>query len=176
MKIKIRPDDVGMRQLNDWLAELRKDAPLEPSGENRPEPPRDDPPAPVSDARPGDARPVDARPEAPAEPDRGPAEPDPEPDPGPTVRAVIGDQLRMPLMWCEMGSCISWHADPAALGEGDIRARAIAAGWRIDALGRLACPRCQQADPNFRACQPVVPWDRRAAMTRAARIVAGRDH
>ena len=47
-------------------------------------------------------------------------------------------------MWCEMGSCISWHADPAALGEADTRARAIAAGWRIDALGRLACPQCQQ--------------------------------
>src|SRR5215471_17878691 len=25
-----------------------------------------------------------------------------------TARAVIGDQLRMPIMWCEMGSCISW--------------------------------------------------------------------
>jgi hypothetical protein len=23
------------------------------------------------------------------------------------VRAVIGDQLRMPVMWCEMGSCVS---------------------------------------------------------------------
>ena len=68
-----------------------------------------------------------------------------------TVRAVIGDQLRMPIMWCEMGSCISWHADPAALGEADTRARAIGAGWRIDAFGRLACPRCQQTDPGFRA-------------------------
>jgi hypothetical protein len=98
-----------------------------------------------------------------------------EPDARPTVRAVIGDQLRMPVMWCEMGSsCISTHADPAALGEGDLRARAIGAGWRIDALGRLACPRCQQADPNFRACHQVVPWDRYTAMARAARIVAGR--
>ena len=52
-----------------------------------------------------------------------------------TERAVIGDQLRMPIMWCEMGSCISWHADPAALGEADTRARAIGAGWRIDAFG-----------------------------------------
>jgi hypothetical protein len=89
------------------------------------------------------------------------------------VRAVIGDQLRLPVMWCEMGSCISWHADSAALGEGDTRARATCAGWRIDAFGRLACPRCQQTDPSFRACQPVVRWDRGMAMTRTARIVAG---
>ena len=74
-----------------------------------------------------------------------------------TVRAVIGDQLRMPIMWCEMGSCISWHADAAALGDADTRARAIDAGWRIDAFGRLACPRCQQTDPGFWATSPVVP-------------------
>ena len=79
---------------------------------------------------------------------------------GAAVRAVIGDQLRMPIMWCEMGSCISWYADPAALGEADTRARAISAGWRIDALGRLACPRCQQSDPGFWASCPVVPCDR----------------
>jgi hypothetical protein len=83
---------------------------------------------------------------------------------------VIGDQLRMPIMWCEMGSCISWHADPAALGEADIRARAIEAGWRIDALGRLACPQCQQTDPGFWASRPVVRWDRYTAIARAARI------
>ena len=86
-----------------------------------------------------------------------------------TVRAVIGDQLRMPVMWCEMGSCISWHADPAALGEGDARARAIGLGWRIDAFGRLACPRCQQTDPGFWAKGPVVLWDRYTAVARAAR-------
>jgi hypothetical protein len=90
-----------------------------------------------------------------------------------TGRAVIGDQLRMPIMWCEMGSCISWHADPAALGEADTRARAIGAGWRIDAFGRLACPRCQQTDPGFWATGPVVPWDRYTAVARAARA-AGR--
>ena len=75
-------------------------------------------------------------------------------------------------MWCEMGSCISWHADPAALGEADTRARAIGAGWRIDAFGRLACPRCQQTDPGFRASGQVVPWDRHTAVARAARAVA----
>ena len=89
-----------------------------------------------------------------------------------TGRAVIGDQLRMPIMWCEIGSCISWHADPAALGEADTRARAISAGWRIDALGRLACPRCQQTDPGFRATDPVVQWDRYTAIARAARATA----
>ena len=91
-----------------------------------------------------------------------------------TVRAVIGDQLRMPVMWCEMGSCISWHADPAALGEADTRARAIDAGWRIDAFGRLACPRCQQTDPGFWATSPVVRWDRYTAVARAARAVSAR--
>ncbi len=89
-----------------------------------------------------------------------------------TVRAVIGDQLRMPIMWCEMGSCISWHADPAALGEADTRARAIGAGWRIDAFGRLACPRCQQTDPGFWATGRVVLWDRYTAVARAARAAA----
>jgi hypothetical protein len=92
------------------------------------------------------------------------------------VRAVIGDQLRMPIMWCEMGSCISWHADRAALGEGDARARAIEAGWRIDAFGRLACPRCQQTDPGFRITRPVVLWDRHTAIARAARIAAAPGH
>ena len=90
-----------------------------------------------------------------------------------TGRAVIGDQLRMPIMWCEIGSCISWFADSAALGETDTRARAIGAGWRIDAFGRLACPRCQQTDPGFWATGPVVPWDRYTAVARAART-AGR--
>ena len=85
------------------------------------------------------------------------------------MRAVIGDQLRVPVMWCEMGSCISWHADPAALGEADTRARAIGAGWRIDAFGRLACPRCQQANPGFRAPRQVMPWDRHTAVARTAR-------
>jgi len=92
-----------------------------------------------------------------------------------TGRAVIGDQLRMPVMWCEMGSCISWHADPAALGEADTRARAIGAGWRIDAFGRLACPRCQQTDPGFWATGPVVPWDRYTAVARAARAAVRGD-
>ena len=117
------------------------------------------PVAPAAPARTA-TRAAPARPAAPAAP-TGPA--------GASVRAVIGDQLRMPVMWCEMGSCISFHADPAALGEADTRARAIGAGWRIDAFGRLACPRCQQTDPGFRASGQVVPWDRRTAVARTAR-------
>jgi hypothetical protein len=96
-----------------------------------------------------------------------------------TGRAVIGDQLRLPITWCEMGSCICWHADPAALGEADIRARAIGAGWRVDAFGRLACPRCQQSDPGFRAARPVTLRDRYAVITKAAPVAAvpgGRHH
>jgi hypothetical protein len=88
------------------------------------------------------------------------------------VRPLIGDELRMPTTWCEMGSCISWHADRAALGEADNRARAISAGWRIDALGRITCPRCQQTSTSFRATQPVVPWDRATAIVMAARATA----
>ena len=89
-----------------------------------------------------------------------------------TVRAIIGDELRTPTAWCEMGSCISWHADRSALGEADIRARAVGAGWRIDALGRLACPRCLQTSASFRATRPVVPWDRATAISMAARATA----
>jgi hypothetical protein len=87
-------------------------------------------------------------------------------------RAAIGDQLRIPIAWCEMGSCISHHADRAALGEADIRARAISADWRIDALGRLACPRCQQSGAGFQASHPVALWDRDAAITRALLMTA----
>jgi hypothetical protein len=91
---------------------------------------------------------------------------------GSAVRCVIGDELRIPVMWCEMGSCVSWHADPAALGEADTRARAIAAGWRIDALGRLACPQCQQSNPGFWASRPVAVRDRDMALARTAPITA----
>ena len=77
-------------------------------------------------------------------------------------------------MWCEMASCINHHADPSALGEADARARAVRAGWRIDAVGRLACPRCQQTTSFWTPC-PVVPWDRATAlvMTTLAAVRAG---
>ena len=63
-----------------------------------------------------------------------------------------------------MGSCVAWHADPAATGEADNRARALAAGWREDALGRIACPACLQSSPEFRAMYPLVPWDSKRAV------------
>ena len=96
----------------------------------------------------------------------------PEPEPRPvlppvpvTERAVIGDELRLPIIWCEMPSCISWHRDPASAGERDARVRAHDAGWRTDALGRLACPDCQQARADYRTPQPVT-WHHREVSRR----------
>jgi hypothetical protein len=86
-------------------------------------------------------------------------------------RAPIGDELRIPIAWCEMDSCILHYAHPAALGEADIRSRAIAAGWRIDGLGRLACPKCQQG-PSFWTTQRVTLWDRKRAVAIASRMAA----
>jgi len=61
-----------------------------------------------------------------------------------TEHCIIGDQIRVPAAWCDMAGCGSRFADPAALGEADNRARALAAGWGTDACGRLVCPACQQ--------------------------------
>jgi hypothetical protein len=73
-----------------------------------------------------------------------------------------------------MAPCISHHTSRAALGEADNRARALSAGWRLDRLGRLTCPECQQSSPWFWPAHPVVPWDRAAAATMAA-LMAARD-
>jgi hypothetical protein len=163
MKIKIRPYQGSSLEedwlaASDWLAELR----AMPGGE------------PLGDGQAESASP--SRPEAAGEAGvlagglvgagifAGAA------DAGTAVRAVIGDQLRMPSMWCEMGSCSSRYTDPAAVGEADIRARAIGAGWRIDAFGRLTCPRCQQADPAFRASCPATLWNRDDAIAEATRL------
>ncbi|HTQ93418.1 MAG TPA: hypothetical protein VMK84_28375 [Streptosporangiaceae bacterium] len=161
MKIKIRPHDPDMlrepdwRQMNGWLAEIRDDGHARPASDDHARP------APGGDPRPEPA----AGPEAAAGPEPVAEALDHD---APTARAVIGDELRMPIMWCEMGSCISWRTDPSALGEADARARAIGAGWRIDALGRLACPQCQQTDPGFWATSRVVRWDRYTAVARTA--------
>ena len=84
-----------------------------------------------------------------------------------TVRAVIGDELRKPVLWCQMGSCIASFAHPDALGEADNRARAIDAGWREDAFARFACPACLQTSTIFRSRYPVVPWDVKHAIAMA---------
>ena len=91
--------------------------------------------------------------------------------PPPAERAPIGEELRIPTAWCEMDSCISHYAHPAALGEVNNRSRAITAGWRIDAFGRLTCPQCQQG-PWFWATQQMVPWDRSQAVAMATLMTA----
>ena len=90
------------------------------------------------------------------------------------VRAVIGNEIRIPAVWCELAPCISRYSDPAALGEADIRARALSAGWRADGLGRLTCPQCQQSSPLFWSAHPVALWDKEAALITVARMTAGR--
>ena len=155
MKTDIWPDDTSMLQMSDWLAELRDggDAGRRPAGRHagpvrthgsRPEPSAAAPDWPISRVEifAAEAR---ARAEARANVQasaraRAVARADARGRAQITARAVIGDELRMPIMWCEMGSCISWHSDPAALGEADIRGRAIEAGWRVDALGRAGMP------------------------------------
>ncbi len=148
-------DDVGLPQMHEWLAELRDEGYAEPAVERSRWPQAGAAPADPAAALPQAIVPPQAR--APWQASAGAAT---------TERAAIGDQLRRPMMWCEIASCISYHADPAALGEADARARAIRAGWRIDGLGRLACPRCQQT-ASFWTSRPVVRWDRDAAVMMA---------
>lgn len=86
--------------------------------------------------------------------------------PDPSVRAIIGDEIRIPIMWCQFGTCITRYTHPDALGEQDLRGRALAAGWRYDALGRLACPDCAQHNPAFwptRAPRPITAYRRWAS-------------
>jgi hypothetical protein len=191
----------------DWLAQLRdEDSAEPPAGGDEPAADSAPPAGEWADVPP--AAPLapdwrDAAPAAPPAPDSWRAAAPPAGNSGPaagvppeatspgrtgvtadieiTERAAIGDELRIPLAWCEMGSCISRYADPAALGEADIRARAVAAGWRVDALGRLACPQCQQGDSWFWTAHPVALWDRDTAvamttlLAAAVREIAGAD-
>lgn len=187
MKIKIRRDDASAierndwDEMNDWIAELRESDRAEPPRHGHAGPPRNDYAAPP---RHGYEPPRDGYAEPPGDggssPEVAAARPASQLTAGAEViaraqlteRPTIGDQLRLPVAWCEMGSCIWRHADRAALGEADIRARAILAGWRVDALGRRACPRCQQSCPGFRASCPVVLWNRDTAIVRAALMTA----
>jgi hypothetical protein len=80
--------------------------------------------------------------------------------PAPTAeRAVIGDELRELAAWCQIGACIARHTDRGALGEADIRNKAVAAGWCVDLFGRLICPSCQQIYAVWSA-RPLVRADR----------------
>ncbi len=199
MKIKIRRDDASAPgvddwlAMNDWFAELREDAPARSAGDDGgpgPEPGIGPEPGPGPGPEPGPGAGPGRGPRAAVAPPRHRLMASAEAGTraaaaGPrartaaararartTGRAAIGDQLRIPIAWCELGSCISHYADRAALGEADIRARAIAAGWRVDAFGRLACPGCQQRDAGFRTSRPVALWDRDAAIIRALLMTA----
>ena len=89
-----------------------------------------------------------------------PATPSPRPSRIPAIRrwrpmhAVIGDEIRLPTLWCEFGCCIERYTHAEATSERDLRGRALEAGWRYDAFGRLACPTCVTDDPGFRANEP----------------------
>lgn len=85
------------------------------------------------------------------------------------AQAVIGNGLRVPVARCEAGSCGAQYADPAALGEADIRARAIDGGWREDLAGLLTCPGCQRRAPWPDAFRPVRPAAPRRHQEAAAR-------
>jgi len=199
MKTGIWPDETSMAQMGDWLAELRDDAGAEPPAGRHArlgsaQGPRAEPcasapdraTAPVETIPPAEAMPraeARARVQASARAAamvraevmaraQAMARAEARARARVTGRAVIGDELRTPIMWCEMGACISRYSDPAALGEADIRARAIGAGWRVDALGRLACPRCQQTDGRFWATHPVTLHDRDRAVTLTALMAA----
>ena len=76
------------------------------------------------------------------------------------MRAIIGDEFRTPMLWCEFGSCIARYTSEDAVGEHDLRTRALSAGWRYDALGRLACPGCTRHDPSFLDGRPSAPAGR----------------
>ena len=97
MKIKIRPHDPGVfdeadwLQMDGWLAKLRDDGKAGSAGDDHVQP----------------AHGSDVRLEALAQPARAEVSACALKVTGSAVRAVIGDQLRMPVMWCEMGSSIS---------------------------------------------------------------------
>ena len=69
--------------------------------------------------------------------------------------------------------CDSAHRDPAAGSFRALRRSAFAAGWHLDALGRLACPRCCQASPEYRTLYPLTVHDARAAEAYAAGDLRG---
>jgi hypothetical protein len=75
------------------------------------------------------------------------------------MRAIIGDEFRVPMLWCEFGNCIARYTSEDTRGEHDLRARALATGWRYDSLGRLACPSCAQRASALRSGRRPAPTD-----------------
>ena len=170
MKTNVRNEDAITSAMG-WLDQLREDGYAEPVSETAGEPATPGGPPADATARPPDAD-ATARP-----PDTVTGRHEMRESAETIEPAPIGDALRIPIAWCEMGSCISHYEHPAALGEADIRARAIEAGWKVDALGRLACPQCQRSGPWFWTTHPIVPWDRHRAVTAVAAMTtaAGED-
>jgi len=166
MKVRISPEEVSAHEMEAWIAQLRDEGSdarfsnARPSGGTAIDQPPDD----------GGAKWEIAVPAPPAE--GPPASARRASRPGTAGLALIGDQLRIPIVWCEIAPCISHHTNPAALGEADIRARALSAGWRLDRLGRLTCPECQQSSPCFWPAHPVALWDKEAAATMVALMAA----
>ena len=166
MKIKIRPDDAGVLQQEDWLQTddgccAARRWPCRPGWRW---------PRPIGQRQQSLARSsaeVAARAEAVA---RAEAAAGAEM----TERAVIGDQLRMPIDVVRDGfmHLLACRSRSARRGRhpGPRERRPLV----YPCLGRAACPRRQQADPGFWATGPVVLWDRYTAVATAARAAAVR--
>lgn len=65
------------------------------------------------------------------------------------MRAIIGDDVRTPALWCEFGNCIARYSSEEAFSDRDLRARALATGWRYDDYGLLICPSCTRHVPSY---------------------------
>jgi hypothetical protein len=98
-------------------------------------------------------------------PDYQPAPPRSQPDC--LIPAILRDKTIGMLCGIDLWRI---HFDPEAAcarrGFNALRASALAAGWRPDAFGRWACPRCKN-DPHYRTPQPLAHWDPAVAHTRA---------
>jgi hypothetical protein len=181
MKAKLTRTNADPDDTNAWLAELHdqnevreSDGILHPRGgrtgpsASLPRPYAGQIPAPRDEGRGLPSGHSSSLPAEPAVPRRSPRHA--------TQRAVIGDELRRPVLWCQMGSCVTRFSDPDALGEADNRARAIGDGWREDAFARFACPACLQTSPEFRVKYPVVAWDKERALAMATLMAAAIHH
>ena len=76
------------------------------------------------------------------------------------MRAIIGDEFRTPMLWCEFGSCIARYTSEDALGERDLRARALVDGLALRRPRTARLPCCTRHDPSFLVGRPAAPADR----------------